>query len=1453
MDLQQLYQHVSSAMLVDQFFLRKRLKQLIKNSEVKNSEVKNSEVKKSKIKGFEVNNLEIKETEKNNSKSFEKKLESFKKALGKSQKRRESRRITWRMQYPKSLPVSQKVDEIKQLIQLNSLIIVAGETGSGKSTQLPKICLDLGLGEAGMIAHTQPRRIAARTLASRISDEVTRDFYQVADKTKNPNLIQAASSNILEANVSTSVVDMDVETADATTQVIDRNINGLVACKMRFSDSVQDNTQVKLMTDGMLLAEIQNDPFLSQYQCIIIDEAHERSLNIDFLLGFIKQLLNKRKDLKVIITSATIDVDKMSQHFSNAPILEVSGRNFPVTMHYLTLPELNNSISQPNFTHDHDESSLLVDALEQIISGYFSQQTSSLAQDILVFFPTENEIRQASHTLKKQFERHLTILPLYSRLPLAQQKIIFSAQGKQHKRRLVLATNVAETSVTVPNIGFVIDTGRARISRYNARTKVQQLPIEKISQASANQRAGRCGRIAPGVCIRLYSEEDFLSRNLFTQPEIQRTHLASVILKLESLNLGRIEKFPLIDAPDSRYIKDAYKLLFELQAIDGSERLSKLGKQIVKLAVDPRFAAMLIEAGKRSCLEELLIIVSGLSVNNPKLRPQDYQEKADKRHAAFKDDMSDFLSIYQLWHIVENQRQVLSVKRFKKYCEENFLSWNSLKEWKELHRQLLLQMRDLNFSVHEKRLTQDDIEELLQIDKDDKRSKFSHFHKSILKGVLGNIAHFSEGFAYEGQGRKRLYVFPGSTIANKKYPWLMSAQLLETSKLYAHDCAPIEVEWILEQAKHLIKIRLFDVFWSKKRGRLMAYQESSLGGLILEAKKAVAITERNSHLIKDDLSAIFIQNALIERRLSNPPKFLKINWQYIDSLISQEKKHRRVDLVPDDGALLDFYRDKIPNNIFDSVSLLTWVKEQTGNFFDSVIVETQLMRADEKHTLDTKVLYPDTLPNQSCKALCQYVFDPISDRDGLNIHVRFDQLNQLNQQAIDWLVPGFIQEKCEALIKSLPKNMRKQCLPVKETAQNCLNQMTYGEGDIYVELAKQLTRKIGSMVTAKDFHLDKLATHLRSHIVVLDDNNKVLASASSVNALRVSLRKQLTSINSNDASLTATDSLSAGATSMTLTPQFTTTKTWDFGDLQAHILVDKEVVNEASKGKSKSYKIKMFTALKALDDKVGIAYYDSLEEASQYHEEGQRLLMGLALSSMKRDLKKRFQKNSFRALKLFSGGDENQLFQDVYAAIIDQVFFIDQEIQGLQSMPVLVYCQKDFETRLSRGKSQLFSISQQLLTTLDKIAEGVFELRQTLSKPGSTLRNKHLSMIEEHLLYLIRPGFVSKVPFTMLLRFPLYIEAMQNRVKRLQGNIDRDERFQSVMDNFRESYQQISQSQGELDGEGLFLSQTQRGDLQNLACLLEEFAMLQFCQNKKPLLPVSEKLINRQIALLKGD
>ncbi|WP_114974985.1 ATP-dependent RNA helicase HrpA, partial [Vibrio cholerae] len=841
-----------------------------------------------------------------------------------------------KIEYPALLPVSQKRDDITQAIAHHQVVIVAGETGSGKTTQLPKICAELGRGKYGLIGHTQPRRLAARSVANRIAEE------------------------------------METE------------LGGFVGYKVRFTDQISDQTQIKLMTDGILLAEIQNDRFLNQYDTIIIDEAHERSLNIDFILGYLKQLLPRRPDLKVIITSATIDPERFSKHFSNAPIIEVSGRTYPVEVRYRPLAGDDDSES------DRDQLEGIFQAVDEVCDEGLG--------DILIFMNGEREIRDTADALSKRNLRDTEIVPLYARLSAGEQNKIFQPHAG---RRIVLATNVAETSLTVPGIKYVIDPGTARISRYSYRTKVQRLPIEPISQASANQRKGRCGRTEEGICIRLYSEEDFLSRPEFTDPEILRTNLASVILQMTALGLGDIEAFPFVEAPDKRNIQDGVRLLEELGAIndqikDPKKRLTESGKQLARLPIDPRLARMVLEASKLGCLKEVMIIASALSIQDPRERPSDKQQSADDKHRRFNHEDSDFLTLVNLWHYIGQQQKALTSNQFRRQCKLDYLNYLRVREWQDVYTQLHQSTREMGFKLN------------------DEPGSYHAVHSAILVGLLSHIGmKDQEKNEYHGARNARFNIFPASGLFKKQPKWVMSAELVETSKLWARVVAKIEPDWIEPLAKHLIKRSYSEPHWSKKNAAVMAYEKVMLYGIPIVPKRLVNYGTIDPVLSRE----IFIRSALVEGDWETKHAFFKQNRALLAEVEELEHKSRRRDILVDDEELFQFYDQRVGTEVVSGRHFDAWWKTASRKTPDLLSFEKEMLfKGDASHITDLD--YPNFWHQGNLKLKLSYQFEPGENSDGVTVHIPLPILNQVEPHGFDWQIPGLRHELVVSLIKS---------------------------------------------------------------------------------------------------------------------------------------------------------------------------------------------------------------------------------------------------------------------------------------------------------------------------------------------------------------------------------------------------------------------------------------------------
>ncbi|MDT0379752.1 ATP-dependent RNA helicase HrpA [Streptomyces sp. DSM 42041] len=944
--------------------------------------------------------------------------------------------------YPEQLPVSQKKDAILEAIRDHQVVIVAGETGSGKTTQIPKICMELGRGLRGTIGHTQPRRIAARTVAERVAEEL-----------KSP-------------------------------------LGETVGWKVRFTDQVKDHTLVKLMTDGILLAEIQTDGELRQYDTLIIDEAHERSLNIDFLLGYLAQLLPRRPDLKVVITSATIDPERFSRHFGDAPIVEVSGRTYPVEVRYRPLLEENSD------EKDRDQVTAICDAVDEL--------QAEGPGDVLVFLSGEREIRDTADALNKKKLRQTEVLPLYARLSHAEQHRVFQ---RHSGRRIVLATNVAETSLTVPGIKYVIDPGTARISRYSHRTKVQRLPIEAVSQASANQRKGRCGRTSDGICIRLYSEDDFLSRPEFTDAEILRTNLASVILQMTAAGLGDIEKFPFIDPPDHRSIKAGVQLLEELHALDTQQkdprkRLTRTGRQLAQLPVDPRLARMVLEADRNGCVREVMVIAAALSLQDPRERPSDKQQQADQHHARFKDEGSDFLAFLNLWRYVREQQKALSSSAFRRMCRSEYLNYLRIREWQDIYAQLRQVVKQLGIQIGEPK---DEVDA-------------TAVHQSLLAGLLSHVGlKETEKNEYLGARSAKFAMFPGSALFRKPPRWVMSAELVETSRLWARVNAKIEPEWVEPLAQHLVKRTYSEPHWEQKQAAVMAYERVTLYGVPLVAQRKVNYGRIDPETCRD----LFIRNALVEGDWRTHHQFFGENRKLLEEVEELEHRARRRDILVDDETLYDFYDQRVPEHVVSGAHFDSWWKTKRRDEPDLLNFEKSMLINEQAEQV-TETDYPDVWHQGRLRFPVTYQFEPGTaapgtDADGVTVHVPLHVLNQVTSEGFDWQIPGLREQLVTELIRSLPKPIRRNYVPAPNFAQRFLGLWgpdgAYGpdggpplERSLTAVLAQELQRMVGVRIAQEDFDRAKVPDHLKITFRVTDERRRRLAEDKDLEALRLRLK-----------------------------------------------------------------------------------------------------------------------------------------------------------------------------------------------------------------------------------------------------------------------------------------------------------------------------------------------------------
>ncbi len=1162
------------------------------------------------------------------------------------------------------LPVTQYADRLIAAIQKHQVIIVAGETGSGKTTQLPQIAMLAGRGLTGMIGHTQPRRLAARSVSQRIAEEVGQKLGEA------------------------------------------------IGFKIRFNEQGSQDSIVRLMTDGILLAELTNDRFLSKYDTIIIDEAHERSLNIDFIMGYLKQLLPKRPDLKVIVTSATLDVNRFSQYFNDAPIFEVEGRSFPVEVRYRPISELSIIGSDDDEFDDFEENlpRAVVQAVEECFADAEAKGHPEHA-DILIFASTEQEIRELQETLQKYGPRHTEVLPLYARLALAEQQKIFSPSGKG--RRIIIATNVAETALTVPNIRYVIDSGFARISRYNYRSRVQRLPIEAISQAAANQRKGRCGRIAAGVCIRLYSEEDFLSRPEFTEPEIKRTNLASVILQMQSLGLGSLEDFDFIEPPDFRLVNDGRKLLIELGAL--SERkndLTKVGQMMARMPIDPRLARMLIGGAHFGVLKETLIIVSALAIQDPRERPADKQMQADQKHALFKEADSDFLFYLKLWNTLQTSPDTQSENKRRQFARQHFLSWLRLREWKQTHQQLVELAEGLKLSFNEK------------------AANYENLHRALLTGLLSFIANKTdERNTFMAVRQQKAKVFPASTLHKTNTAWVMAFEMVETSQVYLRTLAKIDPEWILLAARELLKYHYFEPHWSKKAGIVNAYAQISLFGLIIEPKRMVNFEKVDQAAAHE----IFLRDALTTGNLGITPPFLKHNLLKLEEVERVEDKLRRRDLVVDEETIYQFYAEKVPKEIASRRSFEDWRATVEPDHPRYLFVEDDALWMNDRPTTQQ---FPDYLHNGQLRLAASYRFDPSHDEDGATVKIPVQALPQVDEKQWSWGIPGWRQDLIEALFKALPKDKRRNLVPIPDTAKKLM------QGVDAVHLREHLFSYLafalrGEQITEKDFSFERIDQYLVPFIKVVDEKGKLIAQGRDLDELKARCRVE--------------------------THRPVKQQKGEFQTFPENFVFEasQKVTGVVVKQYQALVPSKVFAELDVKDESgVVIQTFNDQDEAIKQHREGVIRLLHMQLGDLIRQLKKQISKPL--ALAYSPLGDRAKLEQMlVYATL--QV-----------SIKTLPKDTAEFNQLMADVKKQFLVDGQKVLIDITDIFTQWQQIRRELLVLDQDIFGRSVDDIEDQLDLMSLANFVYSKPVEMWQEYPRFLKALLLRLDRLPNNLQRD-------------------------------------------------------------------------------
>ncbi len=1217
--------------------------------------------------------------------------------------------------YPEELPVSERRAEILTAIQKNQVMIVAGETGSGKTTQLPKICLDAGRGVAGLIGHTQPRRIAARSVAVRIASELQCELGHA------------------------------------------------VGYKVRFSDHTRPESYIKLMTDGILLAESQADRFLNQYDTLIIDEAHERSLNIDFLLGYLKQLLPKRPDLKLIITSATIDTERFSQHFADAPIIEVSGRTYPVEIRYRPLQ------AEDEDEQDRDIQQAICDAADEL--ARFGQG------DVLIFLPGEREIRETAETLRKHHPPHTEILPLYARLSASDQNRIFQS----HKgRRIVLSTNVAETSLTVPGIRYVIDPGLVRLSRYSHRTKVQRLPIEKTSQASANQRAGRCGRVGPGVCIRLYSETEFQARPEFTDPEIKRSNLASVILQMKSLRLGDIEDFPFVEAPENRLITDGYKLLEELGAVDARKQLTESGRHLAKLPLDPRVARMVLAGKDENSLSEMLIIASALSVQEPRERPHDKQQKADEKHKAFADEKSDFIAYLNLWRAYHEQSKHLTNNKLRKWCRDNFISYMRLREWHDVQVQLKSVVRELGWQLNQQ------------------AADFDAVHRALLAGLLGNVANKNEKQEFTGARGIKLNIFPGSVLFKKASKWIMAAELVETARMYARTVAKIEPEWIEKVAGDLCKRSWFDPHWEKKPAAVMAYERLTLYGLVVNPRRKIQYGRINAKEARE----LFIRGALVEGEFNTRAGFFEHNAKMIADIEALEAKSRRRDVLVDDQVLFDFYDKHIPVDVFDGRSFEKWRKQAEQKQPNILYLKKEDLMLHQAGGV-TEAQFPDSLKIEGMPLKLSYHFEPTHIEDGVTLTVPLPALNLLRPQYFEWLVPGLLHEKFCQLLKSLPKSLRRNFVPVPNFADACLQALVPSDGSLLDSLQKQLLRMTGVKVTSVDWDLSKLTPHVLMNFKVVDEHGKTVAMGRDLLQLQQNLKDKA---QQSFAAVPAWDGEREGM------------QQWDISELPAQIDFERNGVQ-----------MRGYPAMIDHKESVAIKLCDTPEQAESETRLALRRLIMFAVPEKIKYLYKNMPGIKQMCLYYAPTGKCEELRADLIDAVIDQAFLNE----------AVPRTQQQFEACVEKDKQVMLDVANDLCGMVGKTLAEHHQLNKKLKGNVSPAWLHALADIKVQLAALIYPGFIKQTPPEWLQEYPRYFKAINLRLERLNGAIDRDRAAVLEIQPLWQAYVERSGKHQQLGVDD--------PQLEKYRWMIEELRVSLFAQTLGTKIPVSAKRLTQQL------
>jgi ATP-dependent helicase HrpA len=1229
------------------------------------------------------------------------------------------------VRYDDALPVHLRRAEIAATIARSPVTIVSGATGSGKSTQLPKICLELGRGVRGLIGHTQPRRIAAQALASRISAE------------------------------------------------LGSTPGDLVGYQVRFVDRTSPRTLVKLMTDGLLLRELESDPGLLRYDTLIIDEAHERNLNVDFLLGVCRKLIQRRPDLRVIVTSATIETHRFADYFGGAPVVEVEGRSYAVDVRYRPLQE------------EDEEAPSLPEAVRGALEELESD-AHGIRGDALVFLPGEKQINDVRDLLTRS-QAGWDVLPLYARLTAPEQEKIFAPH---EKRRVVLATNVAETSLTIPGVRFVIDAGLARVSRYSPRAKFQRLPIEPVSQASADQRKGRCGREGEGICIRLYSEEDFASRPRYTDPEILRTNLASLILQMAALGLGTPEDFPFLDAPDARLLNDGYRLLQELGAVDGDRRITRLGRQMAALPVDPRLARILVEAGRTGCLSEALVIASFLSIQDPRSRPVEQPEAADERHAQFADERSDFVGVLNLWR-ASREQAAASTRALRHWCKLNFLSYLRMREWSDLHDQL------------------DDMTAAQNLSKRAEPAGTAVLHQTILTGFLGGIGVLDEGKVYLGARDTRFVIAPGTPLQKRPPRWVVAASLVETQRLYARMVAQVQPAWIESAGAHLVRRTYGEAEWDPVRGAARARETVSLYGRTLSSGRLVDFST------VDPLAArrMFVEEALVRRPPSLPYAFVERNERMRRRLEHVECCLRRRDLLASDDALTNFYLERVPESITSIRRFDRWWRAEEPR-------SPHLLDAPEEVFLSEPLPavrredYPDSLDVDGNELRMTYAYDATDVADGVTLDVPLPLLRVVPAERVEWLVPGWLRAKVIALLRGLPKDLRRELVPIPETADRFLETVReadgFGRGSLYEQLAVFATRQAGATVEASQLAAVELPPWLSVNLRILDAQGRPLRQGRDLLAVREALRARgAAGVDESVGHPWAREGL----------------RHWDFGDMPASVSV-----------RSGNLTLRMYPGIEDLESAVRLKLFPSADTARKRTRHGIVRLAALAAPQQREWVRRRLADDRDFSLLVAGAGFGK--------ALIDEVADRAVEVAVLGPARSLPVTQAAFEAAVESGRGRVAEQGEEIARVVRAVLEGVRDVRVLLGELTGPVFDGVRHAAHSQLDDILGPGWVRETPDAWFAQLPKYLKALARRLERARGDVARDRRLQQQIEPYLAAGMQL-----------LVSSDSDRAtpELERFRWMIEEFRLSLFAQELRTMMPISAKRLDEQLLLARKE